>query len=290
MEKDESEKNKTNNNEYKETLCDTNILKTKDRIENLLSEKQKQDNLNKNIESLSILIRWIAHDFSNLLTPIKWYLELVKFSGNTQKINDEFINIALKSVDKTEELINRLAELSSSNNSIKTSIELYNFVIIAFSSLDSIVASAHNINNIKKIIDFSRNDFFVNWNFWELSKVIINIFNNSVFAIEKKWLINWWIIKVSSSKYICDSNDIIWNKWNNYIHISIEDNWVGISEDNLNKILDPNFTTKKIDWQKNRGLWLIIAYKIIVIDHKWYINIESQEWKWTIVHIYLPEA
>ncbi len=55
-----------------------------------------------------------------------------------------------------------------------------------------------------------------------------------------------------------------------FISIVFKDNGVGISEENLNKIFEPTFSTK----ESGMGLGLAIVEKII-IDHKWNITCES---------------
>ena len=69
-----------------------------------------------------------------------------------------------------------------------------------------------------------------------------------------------------------------------YIHILIKDTGIGIPGDNLEKIFDPFFKTKKND---HSGLGLTISYGIIA-DHGGVLEISSKIDKGTKVSIFLP--
>jgi CheY-like chemotaxis protein len=72
-----------------------------------------------------------------------------------------------------------------------------------------------------------------------------------------------------------------------YVHILIQDEGVGIPEENLSKIFDPYFTTKDMGSQKGVGLGLAICYSIIK-KHNGYILVDSVPGKGTTFQIYLP--
>jgi len=72
-----------------------------------------------------------------------------------------------------------------------------------------------------------------------------------------------------------------------YIRILIQDEGVGISEENMSKIFDPYFTTKDMGSQKGVGLGLAICYSIIK-KHNGYILVNSVPGKGTAFQIYLP--
>ena len=70
-----------------------------------------------------------------------------------------------------------------------------------------------------------------------------------------------------------------------YIKISIADQGEGISPENLKKIFDPYFTTKK----EGSGLGLATSFSIIK-KHDGYISVDSKLHKGTVFHIYLPAS
>jgi CheY-like chemotaxis protein len=71
----------------------------------------------------------------------------------------------------------------------------------------------------------------------------------------------------------------------NYVRIDIKDTGMGISQEHLQRIFEPYFTTK----QKGSGLGLTTAYSI-VRNHGGYILAESKQNEGSTFHIYLPAS
>ena len=69
--------------------------------------------------------------------------------------------------------------------------------------------------------------------------------------------------------------------------ILVEDNGIGISAENIEKIFDPYFTTRDKTNQKGMGLGLTLCYSIIK-KHDGHIAVESEIGKGTVVTLYLP--
>ena len=72
------------------------------------------------------------------------------------------------------------------------------------------------------------------------------------------------------------------------MRFEVRDSGCGIPLDQINRILDPYFTTKKNDGSvRGFGLGLTIAYKIVLL-HRGSMNIQSQRGEQTIVSVELP--
>ena len=70
---------------------------------------------------------------------------------------------------------------------------------------------------------------------------------------------------------------------NDMINITVKDNGVGISAENMKKIFEPLFTTKV----KGIGLGLAVSQKLVVANEG-RIEVESEAGKGTSFHVYLP--
>lgn len=103
----------------------------------------------------------------------------------------------------------------------------------------------------------------------QINQVLMNIIDNAIFAI-----------KETGDIYIRTKDD------GKNIIVEIEDNGVGISEENLSKVFEPFFTTKGVG--EGTGLGMSISYKIIE-THGGKINIESELGKGTKFTIILPK-
>ena len=96
----------------------------------------------------------------------------------------------------------------------------------------------------------------------QLNRVFINLIKNSIESI---------IDKSKKNGEFTYKIDIKIREKNNYIYCTIDDNGIGFSDENLNKIVKPYFTTKA----KGTGLGLSIVNKI-VNDHDGKINFEPK--------------
>lgn len=112
----------------------------------------------------------------------------------------------------------------------------------------------------------------------EINQVLLNIIINSSHAIKEKRqknnlseLGNIIIKTYSEDKFVC---------------CSIEDDGVGIPEENINKIFEPLFTTKEIG--KGTGLGLSITHDIIKNKHKGELSVKSEVGMGTTITIKIP--
>ncbi|MCK4907107.1 MAG: response regulator, partial [Spirochaetes bacterium] len=112
----------------------------------------------------------------------------------------------------------------------------------------------------------------------QISQVINNLIINADQAMPEGG-----IIKIKSENIQIKKNQDFPLPSGKYIKISIGDQGTGISEEYLNKIFDPFFTSKP----NGNGLGLTICYSIIK-KHNGYITVESKIGHGTIFYIYLP--
>lgn len=113
----------------------------------------------------------------------------------------------------------------------------------------------------------------------ELSRVILNIVNNSCYAVDekaKKGIEGFAPEVVTSTRKIGDR-----------IEIRIRDNGTGIPQHVIDKIFNPFFTTKPTG--KGTGLGLSMSYDIITQVHKGKLEVQSREGEFTEFIITIPE-
>ena len=97
----------------------------------------------------------------------------------------------------------------------------------------------------------------------QISRVFFNLVKNSIESIQEK---------TSKTPDFTKKIDIVIENKNDYISLTITDDGLGFSEENLSNILKPYYTTKK----KGTGLGLSIVNKIIN-DHNSKINFIKQK-------------
>lgn len=102
----------------------------------------------------------------------------------------------------------------------------------------------------------------------QLNQVFMNLLVNAVQAIEKEGMITLRFTEKEGG-----------------VAVDVEDNGVGISEENLLKVFDPFFTTKPVG--KGTGLGLSLSYSI-VDAHGGKITAQSQPGKGSTFTVWLP--
>ncbi len=112
----------------------------------------------------------------------------------------------------------------------------------------------------------------------DLSRVILNIANNAIYASFKK--------KGLAGDDFVPKVEITTRVDGKFATISIRDNGTGISEENLSKIFNPFFTTKPTG--EGTGLGLSISYDIVVKGHDGRLKADSKLGEYTEFIISLP--
>lgn len=133
-------------------------------------------------------------------------------------------------------------------------------------------------NKVKHIVineDFDPDLPLVACRLGKINQVLLNIFNNAVEALEEKNGPNSKNSKINIETKFDDKN----------VYISIEDNGIGISEENKKRITEPFFTTKEVG--KGTGLGMSISYSILQ-EHNGDLIVESVIGKGTKFTIRLP--
>ncbi|MCD4678627.1 MAG: PAS domain S-box protein [Desulfobacula sp.] len=238
-------------------------------LEVQIRQRQKMD-------SIGTLAGGIAHDFSNLLSGIMGYLELLgieqKNLSNNQKNN---IANALISSKRAAKLIRQLQTLTKSSSSNPSNINIYEVVQDVFDILEQTTNPL-----IEKQIDFADNQIFVQGYKDELHRVFLNLGMNAIQAIEDKGASSGSFIKFRAAQ----------KTHNGYLHFCFQDTGCGMTREVKEKAFDPMFSTKEMGNKKGQGLGLAMVYYIITKKHNGSIDIETKEGKGTTFHIYLPVA
>ena len=217
--------------------------------------------INQKHEAWSDVARKIAHEIKNPLTPIKLSIDRLKnkIVKNSALDNEEF-NSIIQTIDRQVDDIKGLVDEFSSFARMPTpKLEKNNIVDI----IDScILLFDQNHSNISFIKSIDANLSLIECDKSQISRVINNIFINSIYAINSlkddthKGII---MIDISST----DSNLIV----------KISDNGVGIKHEEK-ILLQPYFSTK--DKNIGSGLGLSIVEKIIS-DHGGIFKIYNQK-------------
>ena len=189
----------------------------------------------------------IAHQWRQPLNALGLVLQNLKFSYDIGELNE---NMMSKSINKATMLTNSMSKtIDDFRNFFKPNKAKEEFSINenVFKAIELVESTfEHHHIKLEKHFSLEEPKFYGFPN--EFSQVILNILTNAKDAIFENKIENPLVIVQTK---IEDSN----------ILISIKDNGKGISEEIINKIFEPYFTTK--DESKGTGIGLYMSKLII---------------------------
>ena len=201
----------------------------------------------------------ITHEIKNPIAVCKGYVDMMDYN-DIEKIK-KYNYIIKNEIDRTLSIMDDFLDYTK----IKVNLEIMDLTLL----LEETIFSVETLLNNKNIIlqkSIPEKEIYINGDFNRLKQVLINIIKNSIEAIERK---NGKIIL----KVIETNNKAI---------ISIEDNGIGIKAEDLSKISEAFFTTKK----NGTGLGMSLSTEMVKL-HNGTIKYESKYKKGTKVLISL---
>ncbi len=235
--------------------------------------KQLEDELHKiqRLESIGVLAGGIAHDFNNFLTGMMGNISLAKI-----KIvdNDDVVEILSRAETaslRARGLTKQLLTFSKGGAPLKQAVSIMELIDELTSFILSGSKSTFRAEHVSNL-------WSVQCDEGQICQVLQNLIINADQSMPEGG-----IITIRTENKIVDESEMSALAAGNYIHISVTDEGVGISTQQLEKIFDPFYTTK----EKGRGLGLAVVYSI-VRGHDGHITVESYPNAGTTFHIYLP--
>jgi len=222
------------------------------------------------LESIGTLAGGIAHDFNNLLQGVFGYISMAK-----------------KNIEKKEE---SLAMLAHAEEALHLSVNLTT-QLLTFAKggkpVKKLISPRPVVENaVKFALSGSQTNYemifpddlsLMEADEGQLSQVIQNIVSNA-----KEAMAGSGTILISLSNVDNTKGKMCGLPGGPFIRIDIQDSGIGISQQNLDRIFEPYFTTKL----KGNGLGLATSYSIIK-NHGGTIEVASKEGKGTTFTIHL---
>jgi len=236
------------------------------RIEDDLLRMQK-------LESLGILAGGIAHDFNNLLATIMGNVSLAILNIDEKSKLYKMLNNAHTASEKAKDLSHQLLTFSKGGMPVKKTATIDQ--LIKDSAMFVVIGK-----NVDCEFDIMENIYPTEIDKSQISQVISNLVINAIQAMPGGGKIN-----ISCRNKTITELDSVPLASGEYVEISITDHGSGISEENINKIFDPYFTTK----EQGNGLGLATCYSIMK-NHNGYIKVESKLDVGSTFRIYLPSS
>jgi two-component system, cell cycle sensor histidine kinase and response regulator CckA len=243
-----------------------------------LKAAEAKESLSKRLDIMGKVAGTMAHDINNLLSGIFGSLELLNSyidDPDANRLIEIIRDCALKAKDLTHGLLSygrTSPKRWEKINVEKLLTELKDYASQSFpESVDFTLRIDRDINSM-------------NGNHTQIYQVLLNLCVNAKEALNA----NEGTITVSARNLTVDSMNVTEFpslEFGRYIHFIVEDTGKGIEPENVQKLFEPYFTTKRA--KGGSGLGLYIVYNIIQA-HQGTIEVESEPAKGTRFDCYFP--
>ncbi len=214
--------------------------------------------------------RRIAHEIKNPLTPIQLSAQrLRKRYGDKLTedgaVFDECTSTIMKQTDELKELVNEFsnfARMPAAKPAPNHLSEIINEVLFLFKQAHKDIAFEHTCEDGIPVMNLDRD---------QIKRVIINLFQNAVSAIEGTGNGGEVVVRTG------------YNDEFQMVTTEVSDTGCGIPEEDKSRLFEPYFSTKK----SGTGLGLAIV-NTIISDHNGYIRVKDNLPKGTKFIIELP--
>ena len=222
------------------------------------------------LESLGVLAGGIAHDFNNFLTVVQGNLEVAKSRLDTGEGARRFLDQAGHACQRAAALSSQLLTFAKGGDPVRRVVSIARLVTDA-------VQLAGSGSSVRMDVTIADGLWFANVDPSQMGQVLHNILVNAQQAMPGGGTIDVRAENVTRPTGSEDSDP--------WIRISIRDSGGGISDEIVERIFDPYFTTKP----GGSGLGLATAYAIVT-KHGGNLSVDSTSNAGTVFMIDLPAS
>ncbi|MGZ7065242.1 MAG: GAF domain-containing sensor histidine kinase [Candidatus Aminicenantales bacterium] len=238
-------------------------------LENAMLYKEQRERFRRMIRAdrlatIGELAAGAAHEIRNPLTAIKSSLQYLesRLQDHEEK-EKKLLGVALQETDRIDEI---LAALLSFSRPSEIKKEPYNLIVTLEESLALISYQARS-GAVDIETKFPAAPVVLTGDKSQIKQLFLNIFLNAIQAMERGGKLTSEVLALGNGKVL----------------VRVADTGEGIPEENMDKIYDPFFTTKK----GGTGLGLSICYSIVK-SHQGDIEVRSRVGEGTTVLVTLP--
>jgi signal transduction histidine kinase len=229
------------------------------------------------LEAISILAGGLAHDYNNLLQAVMGCVSVAKSCVETGSEAYTHLAMAESVSNNAREISRRLLIFSGGGSGLMQKMSLAPLIISA-------VRAALGGAAITPVFDLPPDIPQVMLDMTHMQMVITNLTVNAVEAMQQGGM-----LQVAASLNSISRDSGLPLPPGDYVHITFSDTGIGIPTENLPKIFDPYFTTKKMGVNKGQGLGLSVCHSIIR-KHGGLISAENSSDAGATFNIWLPVA
>lgn len=218
-------------NQISSAIAKAELIDEKLQLERRIYENEK-------LSSLGRLSTSVAHEVKNPLSSIKAIVQVLSEDFKDNYKTKKSLSIIVEEIDRLTKVVNQLLEFAKPQGDKNTDVKIddvINKVIV-------VIKHEATMNNIVINLEVSDSIPVIMTDEASLKEVFFNIIHNAIQA-----MLTGGRLTISVS----------YEREGDYIRVIFKDTGLGISEENINKIFEPFYTTK----QTGTGLGLAIVKK-----------------------------
>lgn len=233
-----------------------------------LLEIQQQLIQSEKMAAVGELVTSVVHEMRNPLSSVKLNLQIIGRTLEKKDLLAEHYQIAIDQVSQLEKMFTDLLNYSKPFNLQKGLVSIDRLVDESLLQLQSLISC--RATTISRKLGDNLPPLWADAD--KMRQVLVNVVKNAIEATGQEG-------SIEITGHVKNHNG------KNLITIAVTDNGTGISSQDLKRIFQPFFTTKK----KGTGLGLPIVKKIMEA-HGYKISVSSEEAKGTVVRLKMQGA
>ncbi|PLT29114.1 ATP-binding protein [Peribacillus deserti] len=228
-----------------------------------ITEQKKTEEILRKAEKLSLvgeLAAGIAHEIRNPLTTIKGFVQLLRKSHEETKLL--YADTILEEIDRINFIVSEFMVFARPHANYYTECNVCDILHSVINLLEAEAA----LKDVILMREIPQKSSMIRGEKNQLKQVFLNIIKNGIEALP-----HGGHIKIHVHDY---QSELV---------ISIQDNGIGMSKDQIKKLGEPFYTTKPY----GNGLGLMVSYKIIQ-NHHGNISVKSEKNQGTLFQLSFP--
>jgi PAS domain S-box-containing protein len=244
----------------------------KARLEARLRQAQK-------MEAIGTLAGGISHDFNNILAAMMGYTELVLLNHPEGTRVHHYLDEILNAGDRAKNLVSQILAFSRQSESERKPIQLRPIVK---ESLKLLRASLPATIEIRQ--DIGTDEAIVLADPTQIHQIIMNLCTNAAQAMrENGGILEVGLHQVQADQDLCAAHPDL--RPGPCVALTVGDTGCGMTQDVLDRIFEPYFTTKEKG--EGTGLGLAVVHGIVT-GYGGVISVKTEPARGSVFKIYLP--
>ncbi|MCB2145931.1 MAG: response regulator [Deltaproteobacteria bacterium] len=234
------------------------------------------------MEAIGMLAGGVAHDLNNVLSGLVSYPELILMDLPEESPLQKPIRTIQHSGERAANIVQDLLTLARRGVSVAEIVSLNQVVREYLQSPEYQTLRSHH-PDFQLETELADDLLDISGSPVHLAKTVMNLISNAAEATMREGL-----IRIETGNRYIDTpikgyDDI---KEGDYVVLTVKDNGIGISHEDINRIFEP-FYTKKVMGRSGTGLGMAVVWGTVK-DHHGYIDVQSAPAQGTTVTIFLP--